>query len=235
MQIALFSDIHGNLTALEAVLEAIPRLGGADLCIAAGDLLVGESAADEIVELLQARHVRMVRGDSDTDDKLDHLIAQQRTAPGTTRNSLAYYEAMREWLLRHRSEACRTFLAGLPTELTVTVEDGRRLYVCHASPRSVGDRICAPQVAASDVRAVYGVVDADVIAFGHAHTPFVRLQDGRLHINVASVGFRADGLARLTLLTAQPEQWLVAQHAVPFDIAREQQRMRERQVPFPEL
>jgi predicted phosphodiesterase len=99
----------------------------------------------------------------------------------------------------------------------------------------VGDRICAPPVAASDVRAAYGAIDVDVLAFGHAHTPFVRLQDGRLYINVASVGFRADGLARLTILTVQPEQWLVVQHVVPFDTALEQRRMRERHVPLPEL
>jgi predicted phosphodiesterase len=69
MRYALFSDIHGNLTGLKAVLAAIPVLGGADILIAAGDHLWGESATDEILDLLAAHHVHMVRGDSDTEDK----------------------------------------------------------------------------------------------------------------------------------------------------------------------
>ena len=52
MRIALFSDIHGNLTGLQAVLGAITAYGGADLVIAAGDPIGGESATDAIIDLL---------------------------------------------------------------------------------------------------------------------------------------------------------------------------------------
>src|SRR5262245_57617063 len=197
MRIALFSDIHGNLAGLEAVLAAITARGGADVVVAAGDLIGGESATDEIIELLLAHQVQMVRGDSDTDDKLIALQRQALDAPGTTRNSLAYYRALEAWLQTHLSAQGHAFLAALPVAHTVEVASGHHLYVCHASPRSVGDRVCAPQCDAQTIRQAYAGADAEVIAFGHAHTPYTRLLDGRLYVNVASVGLRREATSML--------------------------------------
>ena len=94
MKIALFSDIHGNVTALKAVIAAIEALGGADLMVAAGDLVSGESGTDEIIELLEARGVLAVKGDSDTKEKLLHLEAKARASPGSTRSTADAYRAM---------------------------------------------------------------------------------------------------------------------------------------------
>jgi predicted phosphodiesterase len=231
MRYALFSDIHGNLTGLKAVLAAIPVLGGADILIAAGDHLWGESATDEILDLLAAHHVHMVRGDSDTEDKLERLEQEALRAPGTTTSSLGYYRGMRAWLRAHLSDAGRELLASLPLSLTFEAAPGQRLYVCHASPRGVGDPVCSPQLGPATVREAYRRIEADVIAFGHWHIPYVRLLDGRLYLNVASVGFRRDGLSRLTMLTHLDDQWVVEQHSVPYDVAAEERRKRERQVP----
>jgi len=230
----LFSDIHGNLTGLQAVLAAIAAHGGADVVVAAGDLIGGESATDEIIDLLLAHQVQMVRGDSDTDDKLIALQQQALSAPGTTRNSLAYYRALEAWLQTHLSAEGRAFLAALPLAHTVEVAPGHHLYVCHASPRSVGDRVCAPQCDAETIRQAYAGVDADVIAFGHAHTPYTRLLDGRLYVNVASVGLRREPTSMLTFITYTDAHWLVQQEAIPYDAAAEQARKQQRDVPRPD-
>ena len=55
MKLAIFSDIHGHLAGLRAVLAAIDRLGGADAWYAAGDILLGGAGAEDLLELLQAR------------------------------------------------------------------------------------------------------------------------------------------------------------------------------------
>lgn len=232
MRIALFSDIHGNLTALEAVLAAIADLGGADLRIAAGDLISGESATDEVLDLLLHHDVQMVRGDSDTEEKLIMLEQQALAAPGTTRSSAAFYHDMRLWMDRHLSAAGRALLDSLPLTRTFTIAPGQRLLVCHASPRSDGDRVCAAVCHPNTIREAYAAADAEVIAFGHAHTPYVRLLDGRLYVNVASVGYHPDGLSCLTMLTFTDGQWVVEQRRIPFDAAREHQRMLDRGVPL---
>ena len=231
MRIALFSDIHGNMTGLTAVLRAIDADGGADRMVAAGDVIGGESGGDDLLELLAARDVLLVRGDSDTLDKL--VLAEQHAlaAPGTTRSSARYYRAAREWLSANISAAWLARLAALPLSLTVEAAPGHALYVCHATPRSPTERICAPQCDSATMRAAYGAIAADVVAFGHYHTPFVKLLDGRLYLNVASVGLRPDGLSRYTMLTFADDQWVVEQRAVPFDQAAEDRRARERGVP----
>ncbi|HZB94438.1 MAG TPA: metallophosphoesterase, partial [Herpetosiphonaceae bacterium] len=65
MKIAVFSDIHGNISGLNAVLAAIDTLGGADLLFAAGDLLGGGPGTEDVLDLLLTRQVRMVRGNAD--------------------------------------------------------------------------------------------------------------------------------------------------------------------------
>ncbi len=157
-----------------------------------------------------------------------------KPAPGSTRNSLEYYIALQAWLRTHLSPAGRAFLAALPLSQTIEVAPGRRVYVCHASPRSVADRVCAPGCDTETVRAAYAGVDAEVIAFGHSHTSYTRLLDGRLYINVASVGFRQDGTSMLTFVTYDDDQWLVQQHAIPYDVAEEEARKQQRRVPVPD-
>src|SRR5579872_1254889 len=120
---------------LRAVLAALPGLGGADLSIAAGDLVGGESSTDEVLDLLREHNVRLVRGDSDTEEKLINLEAQAEARPGSTRSPASWYRAMRLWLEANLSVAGRELLNALPLSLTVEAAPGQRLYVCHASPR----------------------------------------------------------------------------------------------------
>ena len=231
MRIALFSDIHGNITALKAVLAALDAMGGADVTFAAGDLVTGCSATDEVIDLLVSRGVRMVRGDADTEAKLVRLIRQATESPGTTRSTREHYEAFHAWRQKWLSPQGRDFLEALPLSDTLEVAPGQRLYVCHASPRGEGDRVCGSENPPSMVREAYGSVDAQVIAFGHAHTPYVRLLDGRLYINVASVAFRLDDTAMLTLLTHDDGQWVAEQYPIPYDAEEEARLMTERGVP----
>ncbi len=235
MRIALFSDIHGNYTGLCAVLQAIDTLGGADMVIAAGDLVLGESGGDDLIDMLRMREVQLIRGDSDTEEKLIRLEAQAIQDPGSTRNPLAYYQGMRSWLHQYVSDANRAFLADLPFAKTVDVAPDQRLFICHASPRDISDRICAPGTHPDIVREVYAGVDASVIAFGHWHASYVRWLDHRMYLNVASVGFRHDGLSWVSILTYQAGQWVVEQHAVPYDVAAEAARVLARGVPQPSL
>jgi predicted phosphodiesterase len=234
MRIALFSDIHGNLTGLRAVLAAIEAAGGADELVAAGDLIVGESATDEVLDLLLARGVRLVRGDSDDEEKLVRLERQEAASPGSTRYPAAYYRALREWLRMNLSDAGRALLAGLPLARVIAVDAETELYVCHASPRAPDDRVCGMDCPPERVREAYAGVSASIIAFGHYHAPFVRWLDQRCYLNVASVGLRRDGRSCYTMLTYRDSHWAIEQRTVAYDVAAERRRMVRRKVPLPE-
>lgn len=233
MRFALFSDIHGNFTGTKAVLAAIEAIGGADMYIAAGDHIAGGSGGDDLLDLLSAHNVHLIQGDSDTEDKFVRLSQQAAQHPGSTRNPLTYYQEMLAWLNKNVSAENRERLAALPVEMSVKVASGQQLYVCHASPHATYDRICAPDVPLNALRHGYGGVDAEVIAYGHWHASYVRWLGDRLYINVASVGFRPDGLSWFTLLTHQDTRWVVEQKAVAYDVETEVQRIQSRGVPQP--
>src|SRR5438045_2146490 len=71
MRIALFSDVHGNLTALREVWAGIERAGHFDAVVCAGDLAFGRPHPGECVEFLVSHQVRCVLGNTDT-FLLDH-------------------------------------------------------------------------------------------------------------------------------------------------------------------
>jgi predicted phosphodiesterase len=242
MRIALFSDIHGNITGLEAVLRKIKNTGGADLVVAAGDLIVGNAGADEIIELLVENDVLMVRGDSDSERKLYRLI--DGSHPGANRFPNGYYHAMQEWLNSNLSEASRQLLDTLPITLQLEGVPGHTILICHAAPEDPASRTCSPHLPAADLVSIFEHETAEVIAFGHAHSPHVRWIENRLYVNVASVAFRQDDTSMLTYLSCQESQvknvhsdkaaWTIEQIAVPYDGELERKRMRAKQVPLPE-
>jgi hypothetical protein len=144
-----------------------------------------------------------------------------------------YYEAHLAWNLANLLDHGRRFLVCLPLSETVEVAPGHRLFACHASPHDPANRVCGPDNPAEVLREAFGSVKADVIAFGHSHTPSVRLLDGRLMVNVASVAYRSDATSVLTMITYQEEQWIVQKHHVHYDADKEAGLMKERGVPIP--
>ena len=242
MRIALFSDIHGNLTGLRAVLEKLDDLGGADVTVAAGDLIAGESGTDEILDLLTSRDIQMVRGDSDTREK--HLDLIGGTHPGSGRYPRGYYAALYAWLQKNLSPEGWNFLKELPVSMQVDAGSEHRIFVCHSTPEDTGSRSCDPNFPAGRLQSLFQSQTAEVVAFGHAHQPHVRWIGERLFVNVASVAFQKDHCSMLTLLTFQDEpavnghhgasSWTVEQIRVPYNMEVERKRMRQRGVPLPE-
>ncbi|WP_017295653.1 metallophosphoesterase family protein [Geminocystis herdmanii] len=65
MKIAIISDIHGNLKALETVLQDIDSRGNIDKIICLGDLVEGGEFDREVIELIRAKNIPCVRGNHD--------------------------------------------------------------------------------------------------------------------------------------------------------------------------
>lgn len=224
MRIALFSDIHGNITGTRAVLADIAEKGGADVLYAAGDLLNGGPGARDLLDLLRERGVRLLRGNAEEiilqpDARLERIPERLRPIVG----------ASAAWVRGHLTPADLDLLAGLPLAETIEVAAGRTLLICHAAPADPWARVCSPLAPLAELRAAYGGLDADVVAYGHWHAHHVLPLDGKLLLNVASVGFRVDPsggdpggtLAAWTLVEYADERWIVRQFLTPYDAAEE--------------
>lgn len=183
MRLAIVSDIHGNLPALDAVLADISRRG-ADLTVDCGDLLSGPLWPAETADKLMALRLPTIGGNHER-----QLLACAE-CPGSASDQFAYAQttaAQREWL------------AALPA----TLEPAPGVLMVHGRPDSDLEYLLetvAPDAGLAGVRAatadevaarVKGV-GAELLLCGHSHTPRVmQLPNGPLIVNPGSVGLQS--------------------------------------------
>src|SRR5437899_958017 len=146
--IAVISDIHGNLSALQAVLQDLDRLGPSQV-IVAGDLALGGPRPAECVELVRRRGYPAIRGNTD-----EWLSA----APDAITDAIS-------WASAQLSDADRRYLAGLPFLWRLPHEAGD-LVVVHATPWSVSD-VVPPDAPEPLFRRVFAETEAAAVACGH--------------------------------------------------------------------
>ena len=168
--LALLYDVHGNLPALEAVLEDCP----AERFLLGGDHVGFGAWPRETAERLKRLDAEWIRGN------VDRWLVDAPDAP----------DAMREVIERSRelagAELCRE-LAALPESTT----HDSTLY-CHASPLSDMDSFY-PEPHDTDVERLMGV-EARRVVFGHTHLQFMREGPGGIElVNPGSVGIPLDG------------------------------------------
>jgi len=203
MRIVLFSDIHGNALALEAVLADIRRSAAPDALFVAGDLvLLGPRPAEALALLRSIDGARFVKGNTD-----QYLIDY-----GDDEEAVSFARA-------RLCEEEIAFIRDLPFEQRLEFAPGRELLVVHANPRDLEGQI-KPNSSDELVRPMLLGVTAEVVAFGHYHVPFVRQLDQWTLVDVASVGMPRDGDQRAVyaVLTWEHGAWKVEHRRVPFEI-----------------
>ena len=188
MRIAVVSDIHGNMTAFEAVLQDI-RQTSPDLVLHGGDLADGGSSPIEIIDAIQALKWQGVMGNTDEllirPDSLEEFASQSSAPPSLWMAMRQIASATRARLGNERL----AWLRNLPAVLNHT-----DLALVHATPAS---RWRAPAASASDeeLETTYAPLNPPIVVFGHTHYPAIRKLDGhpKLLINTGSVGLPFDG------------------------------------------
>ncbi|RZQ65591.1 metallophosphoesterase family protein [Amycolatopsis suaedae] len=172
-RVAVLSDIHGVLPALEAVL-AEPDVAAADRVVLTGDLAAGPQPGPTL-DLLVSLGERAVWVRGNADRELVTLASGGDTA---IPDPIAPWAAAR--LRPHQVE----LLAGLPT----TVRLGDTLF-CHATPRDDEEIVLVDSSYERWAEVLAGVPDeVRTVVCGHTHMPFARLVDRRTVVNPGSVG-----------------------------------------------
>ena len=226
MRIALFSDIHGHITGLRAVLRRLQQLGGADIICCLGDYIGGGPGLDDVIEMLLEKNVRLIRGNWD-----DLFIGLETQLPRIALEYRESYLRTTEWMLRGLSKESQKLLAELPLYEIIQLTDQQKLLLCHATPTDSSARVCRADIPIAQLREAYGSYDAQIVAYGHYHSQHVLQMDNKTLINVASVDLGWKGLSSLTLLQATGESLCVQQFQVPYDVDEHDRLIRERQMP----
>ncbi len=196
MRIALISDIHANIHALDAVLADIDARGDVDATFHLGDLVGYSAHPDAVVERLRARGIMGVAGNYDSTVAAGYKHCGCRSE-NPRQEELAHESYA--YTLRATSDASKAFLRALPFSLELRPLGGHlagpRLVLVHGTPTlntvywdaDRSDDFCRKMAG------LVGLKAGDVIAFGHTHKPWHREVDGMHFINTGSVGRPKDG------------------------------------------
>jgi predicted phosphodiesterase len=234
VRILLFSDIHGNAAALEAVLADSGRHGPYDFTLCLGDLVWAGPRPAEVLARLRALCSDDPTGKAGPAvcvyGNCDRFLLDETAAPPDKNG--ARFTRHRDWLLARLSAVDLAFLRQMPFSHRVTPLPGHDLLAVHANPRNVDDPI-QPDLSDGAIDAAVGPAEFQVLAFGHVHIPSVRLWRGRLLVNVASAGLSMDGDTRAaySVLTWAGGGWCVAQYRVEYDVQRVAREMRSNGLP----
>jgi putative phosphoesterase len=176
MGVAVLSDIHGNLPALEAVLETVARQSPS-VIVVCGDVASGPLPVETLDLLMDVRDARYLHGNADRS-----LVAAY---DGTPKPALAGPAA--DWAAAQLSRTHRDFLAAFPDTVRLEIDGLGRVLFCHGSPRSDLE-IMTSATPADRLLELIARVDADLVVCGHTHIQFDRRAGGVRVVNPGSVG-----------------------------------------------
>jgi len=194
MKIALFSDIHANLPALEAFFKSVEN-HHPDATYCLGDLVGYNIWPNEVVNAIRKRNISTIAGN------YDFGIGRMSDECGCAYKSDEEKEMGKisiSFTNQLMNSAERNYLRTLPAHLKIEFqlnEDKLNLLLVHGSPRKINEYLFEDREEKSLLR-IMEQADADIMCFGHTHKPYHRilnsLSDGKSHfrhaVNLGSVG-----------------------------------------------
>lgn len=230
---ALISDIHGNLTALDAVLADI-RENGPDEVYCLGDLIGYGPDPAGCIDRIRERGIPTVIGN------YDDGVGNRRGSCGcyyASGEARADGEASYRFTEPRVDEGRARWLAALPQQLRFDV-GGRRVLLTHGSPRRINEYLL-PDRTDEFLARLAREGEADVVCIGHVHVPYHRRVDvdGTIthYVSAGSVGKPKDGDPRAcwaeVAIDAKTPALNVCFHRVAYDIERVAQEMEAAGLP----
>ena len=199
MSIAAIYDIHGNLPALEAVIQDIME-AGADQIVVGGDVVAGPMPRETLDCLRNlALPVHFIRGNADRE-----VVAQMAGQDvGAVPDHVL--EIVR-WVAEQLSPDDADLMANWPQTLHLQIEGIGEVLFCHATPRNDTD-VFTRDTPKERLLSSFAGVDADLVICGHTHMQFDRAIGAVRVVNAGSVG----------MPYAEPgAYWLLLDHDVQF-------------------
>jgi len=180
MRIAAIYDIHGNLPALEAVLDEI-RGADVDLVVVGGDVAPGPMPREALALLLGLDiPTRFIQGNG------DRIVLEAMSGADSTEVPEPYRDGVR-WAAEQLRPGHAPVLAGWPKTLRLHVSPLGDALFCHATPRS-DTEIFTRRTPEERLTPLFGEVDAAIVVCGHTHMQFDRMIGATRVVNAGSVG-----------------------------------------------
>ena len=219
MKIAVISDIHGNIFALDSVLEDIEEQG-VEKIFCLGDVVMAgpepQKTYEKIKELSKQDNFEIIQGNTDS------YVATRdfSVSDNIKKNNLVMGKAC-EADMRELSDDCFEFLKNLPVQKEIKIGNLKILLV-HGSPRSNVENIF-PGLPVEKVEEMIKGTDADIIFCGHTHQPCgYQTNTKQTVVNAGSVGRPLSEnpkacYAILEIIDAEKKEFVVSHELVDYD------------------
>ncbi len=225
MRIAIISDIHGNLTALEAVLQDLEQQPPVDQLIIAGDLCLNGPYPREALQRVQSLDCPVIQGNTDMEivTQAPDKGEKKRTTVGWTREQIGVGGI--------------DYLASLPFSHHIPNPRGSDLLIVHANPLNLEDAIF-PNASDSELERFMSELDSriGVLAFGHLHIAYTRRWRHLLLVDVGSCGIPRDEdhRASYAILDWQDDDWQAEIRRIHYDVEAVVKQLKACGMPNPE-
>ena len=179
-RLAAIYDIHGNLPALEAVLEEI-RAAGVDHVVVGGDVLPGPMPRETLACLSDMNiPASFIMGNGDRE------VLEQRKGVESAVIPEQFREMMR-WVAGQLDDKLEKWIASWPKTTRAEVHELGDVLFCHATPRS-DTEMFSSQMSEARLLPIFEGIDEPIVVCGHTHRQFDRMVGKTRVINAGSVG-----------------------------------------------
>ena len=223
MRIAVVSDIHANLTALDAVIADL-QVTGPDLVVCGGDLMSGGPRPADVIDRVRGMNWPAVYGNTDEMLWMPQRVSETLRAAGLRR--------MMEIVLTHTIPATLAaigperlaWLRALPRQWS-----GSDLSVVHATPDDAWATV-TPKASDDEMERVYGPLGTTRVVYGHIHQPYIRRVEGLTVANSGAVSLSFDGDPRASYALVDDER--IEIRRVAYDVEEEARLLLRTDDPF---
>ena len=227
MKIAVISDIHGNMEAIEAVMADIEKNGCERIFVLGDYAMAGPEPKAAVEYFMQKEHdskFDMIRGN--TDDMISNFDYDLYDA--LKPNAPVMAEALQDDEKQLGIQE-KLFLSSLPIQKEVEI-DGVKFLLVHGSPRRNNEDIL-PETRIEDVEAMLADVDAQVVLCGHTHIPCgFQTSKKQTVVNVGSIGrpFTNEPKSCYLTITIKDGKCLFEHHFVEYDNKKASEKLKIR-------
>jgi predicted phosphodiesterase len=209
-RLAVLSDIHGNLPALEAVLADMQPFA-VDQVVIAGDVVNWGPFSAAVMERVARENWAIIRGNNEFYLLEYNTLRQPAHWKSYTLLPWLYYELKGRW---------HQVIASWPDEISLRFPDAPPIRMFHGSPGNPWVSL-TPLTSEAEIRSKLANIEESTIICGHSHLAMSR-RVGRWHIlNSGTVGVPLDGLftAGYMILDGDASGWTPIFRRIPFDYA----------------
>jgi putative phosphoesterase len=227
MRVAIISDIHGNIAALEAVLEDLRQIEPVRAVYCLGDLVGYAAFPNHVIDRIRQENIPTIVGNYDDGVGFDRdeCGCAYRDPEEQRLGDLSL-----RWTQRTVTPEGKAFLRSLRAEIRFEV-DHKRFRLVHGSPRRMNEYLFEDRPLSSFQR-LAASSECDVLIFGHTHKPYTKRVDGVLFINAGSVGKPKDGDPRACYVVLDTSGDVAVEfRRIPYDIASMATAIRQSELP----